>query len=437
MKLLDRPDLTEAERQLSLGQPRRRGGALRLLPWLVVFGLLGGAAYWLYHYQQNATQASRAPRSGGVPVQLAPAVRQDVPVMLAGLGTVQALQSVVVRTQVDGQLLELPFTEGQEVAKGTVLARIDPRSFQAALDQALAKKAQDEALLANAKLDLQRYQQLVTAQGISRQQQDTQRALVAQYEAQLQADQAAIDAARTSLSYTTIAAPIDGMVGLRQVDAGNIVHPGDANGIVTIAQIHPIAVLFTLPQQALPQLRAALAEGDVPVEATPPGGAAVQHGRLMTLDNQVDQPTGTVKLKAVFDNDALLLWPGAFVSVRLRVNVLRDALVVPLAAVQRGPDGTFAFVARQDGTVAQRPLVLTSAAGTLAVVEEGLAPGERVVISGATRLYDGAAYTLPGDPARAPAQGQAAGRGPAAPGAGGGGGAGAARAPQTAPAARP
>jgi multidrug efflux system membrane fusion protein len=405
MNLMNRPDLpapdvVEADQRISLPAPPRRRLAWRVLPWLLVLAVLGGAGYALWHYQ-SAAPAQRGPRGGpagnAVPVGVATVSRQDVPVMLEGLGTVQAFQSVVIRAQVDGQLLELPFTEGQEIAKGTVLARIDPRSFQAALDQALAKKAQDEALLANARLDLQRYQQLANAQGISRQQQDTQRALVAQYEAQLQADQAAIDAARTSLSYTTIVSPIDGIAGLRQVDPGNIVHPGDANGIVTIAQLRPISVVFTLPQQTLPQLRAALARGEVPVDATPPGATQPQRGRVLTMDNQVDQTTGTVKLKAVFDNAGMLLWPGAFVSVKLQVETLRDVVVVPLAAVQRGPDGAFTFVAQADGTVAQRPLVLATATGTVAVVKDGVALGERVVISGATRLYNGAAITVTGE----------------------------------------
>lgn len=418
MNLLHRTDLPAAEPQITLPVPPRQGRLRRLLPWLLVLALLAGAgAYIGQHWSTPPAPRGGGPGGGAVPVSLAAAVRQDVPVTLDGLGTVQALQSVVIRTQVDGQLLELPFEEGQEVTKGTVLARIDPRSYQAALDQALAKKAQDEALLANAELDLQRYQRLASAQGISRQQQDTQRALVAQYEAQIRADQAAIDAARTTLSYTTITAPIDGIAGLRQVDAGNIVHPGDANGIVTIAQIRPIAVVFSLPQQALPQLRAALAEGDVAVEATPAGASEAQHGRLLMLDNQVDPATGTIKLKAAFDNHDLLLWPGAFVSVRLQVATLRNALVIPLAAVQRGPDGTFAFVARPDGTAGMRPLKLERASGTLAVIAEGLSPGERVVASGATRLYDGVAIATPD---AAPPQGS--GAGPAGARAGGPGG---------------
>jgi len=373
--------------------------ARRLLRWMVWLLLLGaaGAGGWVWWQQRAQTQtaapAARPGRQGGtpVPVSVAAAERQDIPVMLDALGTVQAHATITVRAQVDGQLTEIAFQEGQEVQQGDLLARIDPRSYQAALDQAVAKRAQNEALLANARLDLQRYIALARSEGASRQQQDTQRALVAQYEAQLQADQAAIDAARTQLSYTTIRAPIAGRVGLRLVDQGNLLRAGDATGIVTIAQLRPIAVTFTLPQQDLPRIIDAMRRGDVPVEARLQGnGAAPVQGRLLTIDNQVDAQTGTIRLKAVFENTDRRLWPGAFVTIRMVVETIPQAVVVPLVAVQRGPEGSFAFLLQEDETVQQRPLQLGVLTETLAVVTQGLRPGDRVVTSGALRLCPGA-----------------------------------------------
>ena len=286
--------------------------------------------------------------------------------------------------------------------QGDLLARIDPRAYQAALDQAVAKKAQDEALLANARLDLQRYTALARNEGVSRQQQDTQRAQVAQYEAQVAGDQAAIDSARTQLSFTTIRSPIEGRVGLRLVDQGNLVRAGDATGIVTVAQLRPIAVVFTLPQQDLPRVLEALNRGSVPVEALAQSGTApIARGELLTIDNLVDQQTGTIKLKARFPNEDGRLWPGAFANVRLQVDTVPDATTVPLVAVQRGPDGAYAFVVTPDRTVGQRPLRLGPLTATEAVVLAGVRPGEQVVTSGALRLTAGAqvAVSEPAAPA--------------------------------------
>lgn len=392
---VERPQATPVAPEPS---PRRRSLIGRILPWLLVLAVLGGAAAWLWYRPAAAPQPQgRAARGGGAPVPVAvlPAQRRDVPLLLDALGTVQAYNTITVRAQVDGQLIELAFREGQEVARGEVIARIDPRPYQAALDQAIAKKAQDEALLANARLDLERYATLARTQGVSRQQQDTQRAQVAQYEAQVAADQAAIDAAQTQLSYTTIRSPLDGRLGLRLVDQGNLVRAGDATGIVTVVQLRPITVVFTLAQQSLPQLRAAMERGEVPVLASIPGAEGSVRGRLLTIDNQVDQGTGTIRAKATFANDDQRLWPGAFVSVRVQVATLAGAMTVPLVAVQRGPDGPYVFVVREDGTsVAQRGVQLGPVTQTLAVVREGLAEGERVVVSGALRLSDGARVNL-------------------------------------------
>jgi len=356
-----------------------------------------GAGAWYFVMQRNGTaapqpQAGARGRGGApVPVTVAAAARKDVPIMLEAIGTVQAFNTITVRAQVAGQLVNIAFQEGQKVRKGDVLAQIDPRSYQAALDQAIAKKAQDEALLANARLDLQRYTSLAANAGVSRQQQDTQRALVAQYEAQVKLDQAAIDAARTQLSFTTITAPIDGRVGLRLVDQGNLVQSGDATGIVTVVQLQPIAVTFTLPQQDLGRVLDAMGRGPVPVQAIMQSGTGpVAQGELLTVDNQVDQQTGTIKLKARFPNEDERLWPGAFVTVRLQVNTVPDAITIPLVAVQRGPDGAYAFVLKPDRTVEQRPLQLGALTTTEAVVRRGIEPGEQVVTSGALRLTPGA-----------------------------------------------
>jgi len=361
---------------------------------------------WLGAVPATEAEAARPPGGrrgpgfgGPVPVTVAAAERQDLPILLDAIGTVQAFNTVTIRAQVEGQLTEVAFREGQMVKRGDLLARIDPRAYQASLDQALAKKAQDEALLANARLDLQRYQTLARSDGVSKQQQDTQRAQVAQQEAQLAADQALIDAARTQLSFTTIRAPIDGRVGLRQVDQGNFVRAGDAAGIVTLSQLQPIAVVFTLPQQELARVQDAMARGPVQVQVVPgPGMPAVPSGELLTLDNAVDPQTGTLKLKASFANADLRLWPGAFVNVRIEVQRLSGVTTIPLVAVQRGPDGPYAFLLKPDRTVEQRPLQLGQLTPALAEIRQGLAPGDRVVTSGALRLAPGQAVVV-SDPA--------------------------------------
>jgi multidrug efflux system membrane fusion protein len=374
---------------------------MRRILILLTLVLIGSAGFWYWQTQWQATPQAQTQRPAGpgmrgggrdipVPVTVAAAQRQDVPIMLDAIGTVQAFNTITIRAQVDGQLTEIAFREGQMVKQGDVLARIDPRSYQAALDQAIAKKAQDEALLANARLDLQRYTTLARNEGVSRQQQDTQRATVAQMEALVASDQALIDSARTQLSFTTIRSPIDGRVGLRLVDQGNLVRSGDATGIVTVSQLQPITVNFTLPQQEVGRVLEALQRGSVPVEAQGQGlGPAPILGELVTLDNAVDAATGTIRLKATFGNEDGRLWPGAFVTIRLRIDTVPDAVTVPLVAVQRGPDGAFAFVLGPDRTVEQRPLQLGVLTASDAVVRRGMEPGERVVTSGALRLSNG------------------------------------------------
>ncbi|MBI0434466.1 efflux RND transporter periplasmic adaptor subunit [Roseomonas sp. KE0001] len=402
-----------------------------LILLLLVLGLAAGGWYF-WQQRQAASPASRtaaetAPGRPGqagsgrgaamggipIPVAVAAAERRDLRLTLDVLGTVQALNAITVRSQVSGILTEVPFHEGQEVEAGAVLARIDDRTYAAALAQAVAKKAYDQAQLENARTDLRRYQGLLAANGVTRQQVDTQRAQVAMYEAQVAQDQAAIDTARTQLDYTVIRAPIAGRVGLRQVDPGNLVGAGDSTGIVSVTQMRPIGVNFTIPQGELPRLRRAMAAGPVTVETIPEAGpgrsAAPLRGTVQTVDNQVDAATGTVKVKAVFPNEETSLWPGAFVSLRLAVETVPDAVVVPLVAVQQGPSGPYAFVVSPEGDrVGQRPLVLGAVTQTEAAIRDGLQAGERVVISGGLRLNDGSSVVL-ADPAA-----------PAAPTAGGG-----------------
>lgn len=402
----------------------RRG----LILVLVLLAIAGGL-YWLVYLRPPAEIAAGGRRGGvgadGIPVVVAAAETRDVPIYLDGLGTVQASALVTVKPMVDGKLIEVLFKEGQDVEAGDVLARIDPRSFQAALDQAVAKKRQDEANLANARIDLARYQKLAATAYTSAQQADTQKALVAQLEAQVAQDQAQIDAAQTQLDYTTVRAPVSGRVGIRQVDAGNIVHASDATGLVVITTLRPISVLFTLPQQNLPAVAAAMAASEggpgpevlaLPQVGTPTATerAPLDRGTLTVIDNQVDPATGTIKLKATFPNQRATLWPGAFVTVRLRVETRHDAVVVPPVAVQRGPRGTYVFALAADKrSVARRPVTVTHETLAASVIGDGLKPGELVVVDGAARLSDGSRVnvlpapgaTPDGTPAAAPVAG--------------------------------
>ncbi len=343
---------------------------------------------------------------GPIPVLVAPVETADVPVTAEVLGTIQATNTVTVKSQVDGKLIELDFQDGQDVKKGDVLARIDPATFQAAYDQAVAKKAQDQAQLANAQTDLARYQKLAATQYGSAQQADTQKALVAQLQAQINQDQAAIDTAKTTLDYATIRAPIDGRTGIRLVDAGNIVHASDTTGIVTIAQVHPIAATFNLPQQLLGQINAAQAKGALKLEAfSPDTHKVIDTGALQVVDNTVDQTTGTVKLKGSFPNPDLQLWPGQFINLRLTISVEHDVVVVPTPAVQRGPDGTFVFVLQPDSTVKLRTVTVGRQTEDRSVITGGLAPPAQVVTTGFTRLTDGAKVAVSSATAEAaPAQ---------------------------------
>jgi len=366
---------------------------------LIVGAILILIAAALVYYFTASTSPQRRPgrfaAEGPVPVLVATARSADVPVYLDAVGTIKALNTVTVSPQVDGKLLSVGFKEGDDVKKGDVLARIDPTVYQAQLDQAIAKKAQDEAVLANARIDLDRYEKLAATNAINKQQADTQRALVAQNVALVQADQAAIENAQATLAYTTIVAPIDGRTGIRQVDEGNIVHAASSPAIVVLTQLKPISVLFNLPQQELSQVNAAFAKGPLRVDAQrSDSDAVVDSGVLRVVDNQVDQTTGTVKLKAEFPNADLQLWPGQFVNVRLLIDTLKQVVVIPTGAVQRGPNGTFVYIVKDDQTVAMRPITVQKQDETQTVVSSGVAPPERVVTTGFVRLTDGAKVAI-------------------------------------------
>jgi multidrug efflux system membrane fusion protein len=363
--------------------------------------IIGTATWWYATRDPAGADRPRFDRRGDdgpVSVVMAAVDRKDVPVHVEGIGTVQASNTVLVRARVDGQLDAVSFREGQDVAAGDVLAQIDPRLFRAALAQAQAAKAKDEAQLANARLDLQRTLNLAQRAYATQQSVDTQKAQVAQLEAALQADQAMIDNAAVQLGYTTIRAPISGRTGVRLVDQGNIVHAGDPGGIVVITQLQPISVVFTLPQQTLLAVNAALARGEVPVTAFGSDRKTVlEQGVLSVVDNQIDSQTGTIKLKATFANAERKLWPGQFVNIRVRLDVRKNSIVVPAPAVQRNATGTFAYVVNPDRKVEMRPIKVAQIDEGIALVDSGLDPGQNVVVLGQDRLRPGAAVVASAD----------------------------------------
>jgi multidrug efflux system membrane fusion protein len=370
----------------------------RTIRWALLAATLlvaGGYVTWRHNFvaprmeQANSAQKSRGgPPGSPVPVKTAPVEKADFPVYLTGLGNVQGFNTVVVRTRVDGQINKIAFTEGQFVKQGDILAEIDPRPFQAAFDQANAKKAQDQANLANAQLDLQRYTKL--GEFATKQQTDTQRSTVSQLTAQIEADDAAISNTKTQLDYATVRAPLAGVTGLRQVDQGNIVNAATQTGIVTIAQIEPISVVFTAPEEQLPQIKAALATAPPKVIAMSTDGKKVlSTGTLSLINNQVDTTSGTIRLKATFDNTDHALWPGQAVATRLLITTLKDATVVPDDAVQHGADGLYAFTVNQDNKAEFHKITVTKSGDGRSVVDEGLSPGMQVITAGQYKVQPG------------------------------------------------
>src|ERR1700751_2671939 len=369
----------------------------RTIWWLVVLVALGGGGYYGWQKYQaseaaKAAQQAAASRPRPVPVTATPVEKADFPVYLIGLGTVQGFNTVQVRTRVDGQIDKIAFTEGQMVKEGDLLAEIDPRPYQAAYDQAVAKKAQDEANIANANLDLQRYTKL--GEFATRQQLDTQRSTVAQLTAQITADHPAIFNAKTQLDYTQVKAPISGVVGLRQVDIGNIVNAATQTGIVSIAQVEPIAVIFTAPEDQLPYINEAQAVSPLKVIAiTTDGKKPLAEGQLAVINNQVDTTRGTIRLKALFANKTHALWRGQSVSPRLLVKTLKDATVVPDDAIQHSTDGLYAYTVGDDNKAELHKVKVSQSIDGRTVVDEGLSPGQRVIVGGQFKVQPGSVVT--------------------------------------------
>lgn len=358
---------------------------------LLAFVLIGGGyAYWTRTEEPAEKQAGKG-RQPPVPVVTMPTVQGDINIYVTGLGTVTPLNSVTVRSRVDGQLMRVLFQEGQSVNNGALLAEIDPRPFEAALTQVEGQMARDKALLENARLDLQRYKVLMSQDSIAKQQLDTQEALVRQYEGAVKLDQGQIDNAKLQLVYSRITAPISGRIGLRLVDPGNMIHATDTTGIAVITQEQPISVVFPIPEDSLSPVLKKFRTGErLPVEAFDrEQKKKLATGHLLTIDNQIDTNTGTVRLKAVFPNKDGELFPNQFVNARLLLDTRRGTTIVPSAAVQRSPQGTYVFVLQQDQTVAMRPVKLGPAEGDEVSVEEGMSPGEQTVVEGAEKLRDG------------------------------------------------
>ena len=405
-----------------------------LLRWLlVILALLGAAAAAWYLWSRPPLKTEGAGRHSDrpTPVAAASVERADLPIYLRGLGTVTPLATVTVHTRIDGQLVQIAFREGQNVRKGDFLAQIDPRPYQAALEQAEGQLARDQALLRNAELDLVRYRGLVAEDSIARQQLDTQESLVRQYRAAIQVDQGQVDTARLNLAYCRIVSPLDGRVGLRQVDEGNYVRNADTNGIVVITQLQPISVVFTLPQDDLPKVMAAMRKGPLRADAYDRSGAnRLARGELATIDNQIDPTTGTIRMKASFDNADEQLFPNQFVNIRLLVDTLHDATLVPSAAVQSGSQGSYVYLLAPDGTVSVRNVTVGPSYSGRTQIASGLSPGDRLVTDGVDRLREGAKVVVQGSDASygtAPGASRPAGAGPASGGSETGGAAPAAR----------
>src|SRR5215813_11130760 len=370
----------------SLSRLRGVKGALGLAAILII-GYVG----WHYASASQTNAGNQQPKAPApIPVTVQAIQNSDFPVYLNGLGTVQPYDTVTVRSRVDGEVTKVSFRQGQMVKEGDLLVQIDPRPYQAVLDQALARKAQDEANLNNALVNLERYRTLVKRDAVSQQQFDTQQAAVNQLQAQIKGDQAAVDSAQTQVDYTAIRSPMSGRTGFRFVDPGNIVHSSDATGIVTIVKLQPISVVFSAPEDQLPQINEALAAGTVPVTALSSDGLrTLSHGRLALVNNVVDEASGTIRMKATFANADNALWPGLSVSTQLLVKILKQVTVVPAVAVQRGQKGLYAFVVGEDNKVAIRNIKVSQEGNGQVVITEGLSPGEMVVTVGQFRLQSG------------------------------------------------
>lgn len=400
--------MSEFPQKTELRQPPAVWRRPRFWAAALCLSLVMAAGYYFYGRPsdgERAPEGARVGKKGGdgagrvMPVVALPAKKGDVNVYLSGLGTVTPVRTAIVHTRVDGQIMRVLFREGQLVRQGDPLVEIDPRPYQAQLTQVEGQMARDQALLANAKIDLERYRTLLAQDSIAKQQLDTQEALVRQYEGTVKLDQGQLDNARLQLAYARVTAPISGRLGLRQIDEGNVVHASDQNGLVVITQLQPITVIFTVPQDNLPVVMKRIQTGErIPVEALDRDQNQKNRlgsGILLTVDNQIDTTTGTVRLKAQLNNDDSKLFPNQFVNVRMLIDVRRDVTTVPSAALQRGARGLFVYVVKEDRTVTLRDVKTGPTEADSTVIESGIEPGELVVVDGMDRLREGARVELP------------------------------------------
>jgi len=418
---LNSTDLPETRYGHSGSEPEVRQGKGHAWLWILALAVIVAVGFWYFRDSKGSTEAQSpgAPGAGGaggrggrqgmagfsVPVVVATALKADLPVYFNGLGTVTAFNTVTVRSRVDGQIVKINFSEGQTVQQGDSLIEIDPRPYQVQLEQAEGQLAKDQAQLRDIQVNYDRFQLLFKEGVIPKQQVDTQQAQVGQFEGSIKADQGLIDSAKLQLVYCHITAPITGRVGLRLVDLGNIVHSGDANGLLVITQLQPIAIIFSLPQDQLSQVLSKLHGNQLTVEAYDRDDTTkVATGKLLTIDNQIDTSTGTYKLKSVFNNENNTLFPNQFVNIHLLVDTKRNATTVPAAAIQRGPQGTYVYVAQKDSTARIRPVTIALASGNSVGISQGLEPGDVVVIDGQDKLQDGTRIEARPPAGSAPAQ---------------------------------
>jgi membrane fusion protein, multidrug efflux system len=361
---------------------------------LMIIAALAAVAGGLFAIARGSDPTAQAdPPPSPISVVAAPVLSHDVPIYLRGVGTVIAYNNVLVRSQITGQLVKISFVQGQTVKKGDLLAQIDPAPYQAQLDQAIANRDRDQAHLQNAQIDLNRYTQLAKEKSIPTQLADSQKAIVDQLVAIIKADDAIIESARVNLGYTNLTSPIDGVTGIRQVDIGNIIHPTDPNGLVDVTQIHPISLIFTLPEADFEQVQEHMAQGPMTVFVDDQNGHQLDQGTLNLIDNQIVQTTGTIRLRAQFPNQKRQLWPGQLVNARLQLEVMPNALTIGAAAIQQGPDGSYVWVIDSNKTVHMQPVHVAELEGGQALIDQGLTANQEIVVAGQYRLVSGAAVT--------------------------------------------